>query len=296
VGSRAAERVRGPTFDQLGGISDVYRLGKEYDMTQERDVYADLADEGEALDRLVAGVDAADWARPTPAPGWTIGHQIAHLAFIAHLATVAASDAEAFAVMAAAAKADFQGSVDAALREYLAEGQDGVMARWRSDRTAGVKALTAVPAGEMVPWLVNPLPPSIIAAAGIMELFGHGQDVADALGVKRERTDRIKYMAEFGMHTRSFGYLARGLKPSEEPFRFELTSPSGEHWAFGPEDATQKVTGPAWDFCLLITRRRHRDDLALIAIGAEADRWLSIAQAYRGPAGEGRRPGQFATA
>jgi hypothetical protein len=31
-----------------------------------------------------------------------------------------------------------------------------------------------------------------------------------------------------------------------------------------------------------------------VATGADADQWLDIAQAYRGPAGEGRRPGQFA--
>jgi uncharacterized protein (TIGR03084 family) len=265
-------------------------------MTQERDVYADLAEENEALDRLVAGLDAAGWERPTPAPGWTIGHQIAHLAFIAHLGGVAASDAEAFEGLAAQARADFQGSVDASLREYLAEGQESVMTRWRTERTAGVKALSSVPDGEMVPWLATPLPPSIIAAAGIMEAFGHGQDVYDALDVKRERTDRIKHLCEFGMHTRAFGYMARGLTPPDDSFRFELTAPSGEHWTLGPEDATQVVTGPAWDFCLLVTRRRHRDDLALIATGAEADRWLSIAQAYRGPAGEGRQPGQFATA
>lgn len=35
-------------------------------------------------------------------------------------------------------------------------------------------------------------------------------------------------------------------------------------------------------------------DLALTATGAEADRWLDQAQAFRGPTGPGRRPGQFA--
>jgi hypothetical protein len=54
------------------------------------------------------------------------------------------------------------------------------------------------------------------------------------------------------------------------------------------------VSGPAEDFCLLVTRRRHRKDLSVVASGAEAERWLDIAQAYRGPAGAGRTPGQFA--
>jgi uncharacterized protein (TIGR03084 family) len=258
------------------------------------DVYADLAAEGDALDDLVADLDGAGWMTPTPSPGWTIGHQIAHLAFIAHLGGLSASDAEAFEVEAAPAKVDFQGSVNAALAAYMAEGQEGVMARWRSERSAGARALASVPDGEMVPWLATPLPPSVIAAAGIMETFGHGQDVADALGVSRERTDRITHLVTFGLHTRAFGYMANGMKPPEEPVRLDLTAPSGARWEFGPADATEVVTGSAWDFCLLITRRRHRDDLDLTATGDEADRWLSIAQAYRGPAGEGRRPGQFA--
>jgi hypothetical protein len=52
-------------------------------MTLPADVYADLITEGEALDGLVAGLDAAQWALPTPALGWTITHQIAHLSSVA---------------------------------------------------------------------------------------------------------------------------------------------------------------------------------------------------------------------
>jgi uncharacterized protein (TIGR03084 family) len=147
-----------------------------------------------------------------------------------------------------------------------------------------------------VPWLVNPLPPAVLAAAGMMEMTGHGQDIADALGVTRRPTDRIRPVTEFIVRTRDFGYLARELTPPAEEFFFALTAPSGATWTFGPADATQRITGPAADLGLLATRRRHRADLALRAEGAEADRWLDIAQAYRGPAGAGREPGQFAAA
>jgi uncharacterized protein (TIGR03084 family) len=64
-------------------------------------------------------------------------------------------------------------------------------------------------------------------------------------------------------------------------------------WTWGPDDALQRVTGPAVDFCLLVTQRRHRDDLALVAEGVDADAWLDIAQAFAGPPGEGRTKGQF---
>lgn len=263
-------------------------------MTQQ-DVISDLTAEGDQIDALVAGLDASGWALPTPAPGWTIKHQIAHLAATFRVAGLAAAKPEVFTALAARLSDDFDANVDAALAEYLAEPPQALFTRWQAERTAAVAALAAVPPDQVVPWLVRPLPPAVLAAAGMMELFGHGQDIADALGVERARTDGIGHLVAFAVRTWDFGYLARGLTPPDAEFRFELTAPSGRLWAFGPEDADQKVSGPAADFCLLVTRRRHRDDLAVVATGAEADHWLDIAQAYRGPAGQGRTPGQFAT-
>ncbi|GAA3748604.1 TIGR03084 family metal-binding protein [Salinactinospora qingdaonensis] len=263
-------------------------------MTDLQEVIRDLNAEGDDVDRLVADLAPEQWSLPTPAPGWTIKHQIAHLIFIFRLAGTAASDAEAFQQIIAGVGDDFDGAVNAALAQYLDEPPEKLLAQWRSERAATAEALAAVPPDQTVPWLVRPLPPAILACAGIMELFGHGQDIADALGAERERTDRLRHLAGFAVLTRDFGYHARGLTPPEEEFRFELTSPSGESWEFGPAEAEQRVTGPAVDFCLLVTRRRHRDDLALTASGAKADHWLDIAQAYRGPAGPGRSPGQFA--
>ncbi|MEU8266681.1 TIGR03084 family metal-binding protein [Sphaerisporangium sp. NPDC049002] len=265
-------------------------------MTELDNVLEALTAEGEELDRLVAGLDASQWELPTPAPGWTIADQIAHLAFIFRLAGTAASDAEAFKAMIAGAEHDFNGAVNAALSLYAGDTPEVLLDRWRAERETVTAALAAVPPGQVVPWLVNPLPPIILACAGIMEQFAHGQDIFDALGARRELTDRIEHLVVFAVLTRDFGYLSRGETPPATEFRFELTAPSGKLWAFGPEDSPQKVTGPASDFCLLVTRRRHRDDLRVVATGSEADHWLDIAQCYRGPAGAGRTPGQFATA
>jgi uncharacterized protein (TIGR03084 family) len=77
--------------------------------------------------------------------------------------------------------------------------------------------------------------------------------------------------------------------PAEEP-RVELTAPSGELWIWGPEDATQRVSGSAYDFCLLVTQRVNRADTSLVAVGRDADTWLSIAQCFAGPPGLGREP------
>jgi uncharacterized protein (TIGR03084 family) len=129
-----------------------------------------------------------------------------------------------------------------------------------------------------------------MAAARIMETWAHGQDIADALGVQRVPTDRLRHVADLGVRARDHSFTTHGLPLPGTPFRVELTSPSGQRWDWGPEDAVERVSGAGLDFCLLVTQRRHRDDLGLTAVGASADRWLSIAQVFAGPPGSGREP------
>ncbi|OQO92552.1 TIGR03084 family protein [Saccharomonospora piscinae] len=252
--------------------------------------------DGVKVQHLLSGLDAAGWASPTPAPGWTVADQVAHLAATFQRAWLAASDPPAFAEVMRNAKPDLEDEVAAVMRPYLALPTDELVDRWYDELLRAADALAAVPEGEEVPWLVNPLPPAVLASGGMMELFAHGQDIADALGKPLERTDRIAPLVGFVVHTRHFGYLARQETPPEDDFRFELTAPSGTLWTFGPPDAPQRIEGPALDLCLLAARRRHHADLSLVATGEHAAHWLEIAQAYRGPAGAGRQPGQFAGA
>lgn len=263
-------------------------------MADQRDVMADLITAGEEVDRMVSGLDRSQWRLPTPAPGWTIAHQIAHLAATFRLAGTAAADPEMFTRIASRLGDDFDTNVAIAMASYLANPPEILLEQWRTERAAAERALAQVPAGQTVPWLVRPLPAPVLAAAGMMELFGHGQDIADTLGLRREHSDALLHLVGFAVRTWDFGYLARGMTVPSVELGFELTAPSGAVWRFGPTGAPHRITGPAVDLCLLVTRRRHRDDLALRATGAHAEQWLEIAQAYRGPAGPGRTPGQFA--
>lgn len=263
-------------------------------MPEQRNVIADLVAEGEEFDRMVADLDSASWRLDTPAPGWTIAHQLAHLTATFKLAATAAADPPAFAHITRRLGGDFDANVAAALEPYLRHAPDALLGAWRAERAAAEQALAALPRDQLVPWLVRPLPVPVLAAAGLMELFAHGQDIADALGVRRQHTDRLQHLVAFAVRTWDFGYLARGMAVPEVEFRFEITAPSGAVWHHGPASASQVISASAVDFCLLVTRRRHRDDLAVKATGPDAERWLEIAQAYRGAAGPGRLPGQFA--
>ncbi|MFL6163706.1 MAG: TIGR03084 family metal-binding protein [Jatrophihabitantaceae bacterium] len=258
------------------------------------DPIAALNAECDALDGILGNLGRYEWNLQTPAPGWTISHQVAHLAATFQLAGLAASDPEAFkAGLAGAADRSFDANVLLALKRYLNDPPEVLLRRWQAERADASKALAAVAQDQLLPWLVNPIPPPVLVAAGMMEAFAHGQDIADTVGVRPERTDRIRVLVEFAVRTWSFGYLARGETVPEVEFRFELVSPSGQGWTFGPADASERITGAAVDFCLLATRRRHRADLELTATGDQADHWMDIAQCYRGTAGAGRRPGQF---
>ena len=263
-------------------------------MTAPQNVFTDLAEETREFDRLLYGLSASQWTIPTPAPGWTIAHQVGHLASVFSMAGLAASAPDKFRSLVATLSDNFEANVAAALAPYMKLPADALLSAWRGEHVAAEQALAAVPQGTAVPWLVRPLPAAVLTCAGMTELFGHGQDIADALGTRIERTDRIRHVAQFGVLVWDFGYLGRNMTPPNVRFCYELTAPSGEAWTFGPPDGSQRITGPAEDFCLLVTRRRHRDDLALTASGADASRWLDIAQAYRGSPGPGREPGQFA--
>jgi uncharacterized protein (TIGR03084 family) len=251
-------------------------------------VLADLAAEGDDLDALVADLAEADWARPTPAEGWTIAHQVAHLAWTDDASVLAATDADAFnkELELALAKIDTYVDEGAAARATMPPAE--LLRTWRAGRTALGTALREVPDGTKVPWFGPPMSPTSMATARLMETWAHTQDVADALGAQRPVTDRIKHVAHIGTRTRDYAYLVNNQPAPGEPFRVELTAPGGELWTWGPDDAAQRVTGSAHDFCLLVTQRRNRADLDLVAVGRDADAWLDIAQAFAGPPGPGR--------
>ncbi|MGH3712215.1 MAG: TIGR03084 family metal-binding protein [Micromonosporaceae bacterium] len=259
-------------------------------MTDADAVYADLRAEGDELDRLVADLSEAGWATPTPAQGWTIAHQIAHLAWTDERAILSATDPDGFTAELAVAAERAGTWVDDAAAEGAAAPVPELLKRWRHGREAVLDALRGVPPKTRLLWYGPPMSALSMATARLMETWAHGLDVADALGVAREPTARLRHIARLAVRTRDFGYLVRGEQPPAEEFRIDLTGPDGDLWRFGPTDAPQRVTGPGLDLCLLAAQRRHRDDLALVAEGADADHWLDIAQMFAGPPGPGRTP------
>ncbi|MFF0331850.1 TIGR03084 family metal-binding protein [Streptomyces fimicarius] len=254
-------------------------------------VIDDLREESDELDELVRELDAPGWRGPTPAERWTVAHQVAHLSWTDEVALLAATEPDRFGDEVTKALGAPESFVDEAADALVAaHAPDALLARWREGRQRLDKVLRDAPDGTRIPWYGPPMSVASMATARLMETWAHGQDIADALGVTRAPTARLRHVARIGVRARNYAYAVRGITAPEAEFRVELRTPDGEMIAYGPEGAAQRVTGPLLDFCLLVTQRAHRSDLAVTADGRDADQWLSIAQAFAGPPGPGRLP------
>ena len=168
-------------------------------------------------------------------------------------------------------------------------GRD-VLAWWRGARHDMMGAAATLDAHDRVPWFGPPMGALSFVSARLMETWAHGQDVADALGVTRQATARLRHIAHLGVRARPFSYVVHGLDAPTAAVHVQLEGPSGEHWEWGDPSTSDLVQGSALDFCLVVTQRRHVSDTTLTVRGPSASQWLSIAQAFAGPPGTGRLP------
>ncbi len=250
----------------------------------------DLAAEQADLDGLVADLDDAAWDTPTPAEGWTIRDQIGHLAFFDERAALSAADPEAFGdhlnrILAEGVESLLEGH----LRRARSIRPADLLTWWRQARRHLIDVMANVDPDRRVPWYGPPMKASSSVTARLMETWAHGQDVADALGVTRTPTARLRHVAELGVKTFSWSFRNRGLDVPDRKVRVELRGPGGELWVWN-EEAADSVAGPALDFCLVVAQRRHVDDTGLDVEGEVARRWMEIAQVFAGPPGPGRSP------
>lgn len=249
----------------------------------------DLAAEHLALDEMVAGLDAPEWLRPTPAEGWTIADSISHLAFFDRTARLALTDPERFAGHLREMASEARTEPDVAL------GRSGdpaaLLEGWRAGRSELLDAARRADATVRVPWYGPAMSFASFVSARLMETWAHGQDVADALGRPPVATDRLRHIVHLGVGARAYSFRVRGLQDPGGPVRVEAEPPDGgAPWTWGPAGATDFVRGPALDLALVLTQRRHLRDTAVTVDGPTADAWMAIAQAFAGPAGPGRPP------
>ncbi|MFB4281752.1 TIGR03084 family metal-binding protein [Nonomuraea sp. MTCD27] len=250
------------------------------------ELLGDLRAETASLEALLQPLNDEDWERPTPAEGWAIRDQVSHLAWFDDAAVRAATDPDAYR---ASVLSDSRSVDDLALE---ARGMPpGELHDWfRTSRARSLEVFATLGARDRLPWFGPEMSAASFVTARLMETWAHGQDVADALGVTREPTARLRHVAMLGYRARPYGFAVRGLPVPGEPVRVELAMPDGTMWTAGPDDADAVVRGTALDFCLVVTQRIHLSDTGLETAGAPARAWMEIAQAFAGAPGKGRPP------
>ncbi len=252
---------------------------------------ADLGAETDALDGLLRSLDEPAWATPTPAAGWSVHDQVSHLAYFDDACSTAIADPHRFAVDRAALVARGDDFPDRIAAEHRSLPVAELSGWWQSSRARLLALFATADPAARIPWYGPDMSLMSAATARLMETWAHGRDLHDAVGCEQPATDRLRHIAHLGVRTRSFSYALRGLDPPATDVRVELEPPAGgEPWTWGPPEAADRVRGPAEDFCLVVTQRRHRDDTDLETTGDLAAQWLTLAQAFAGRPGDGRRP------
>lgn len=243
----------------------------------------DLQDEQQRWDEVLSALPEGHWQRPTPAVGWDIHDQLAHVALVEEHAVAALADPDGFAATvahAAAQSADFE-------RELYERGRTHSSAelldRWRRARRIVRQRALEAPAGTRIAWFGPPMSARSFLTARLMETWSHGQDVRDALGLPTPVTPALRHIAELGVRTLAWSYRVRDLEPDPRPVHVQLVGAAAQVWRWHDPDLPDRVRGSALDFCLVVTQRRHWRDTGLEVEGPAATRWMELAQAFAGP-------------
>jgi uncharacterized protein (TIGR03084 family) len=259
-----------------------------------RELLDDLDLETAQLDRLLRPLSDQEWSLATPAPGWSIRDQISHLAYFDEACALAALHPDEFREARTEAGTDIDGFTASVAARYRHLRGDELLEWLQAARAALVTVFADADPRARVPWYGPDMSAASAVTSRIMETWAHGQDIEDTLGSARVPTRALRHVAHLGVRTFANSYRTVGEPVPDIEVRVELVGSDQTTWIWGPPGAVDAVTGSAIDFCRVVTQRRHLQDTDLLVRGPVAAKWMTLAQAFAGPSGQGRRPGQFA--
>ena len=244
---------------------------------------ADFRAECVALSDLLVGLPDEDWRRATAFFDWSVADEVMHLHLVDDFGLVALTTPDAFPALVAEVRDGQANGIELSQRmreRYAALAPKDLLAAWTAGWERLVETFGRRPADDRIPWFGPDMSVGAFAAARQMEVWAHGQDVFDLLGVRRANSDRIRAICELGVKTQGWSFRNRGLERPSAP-QVRLEAPSGAVWTWN-EGASEQITGQAEDFALVVTQRRHVDDTGLKVEGVGARAWMEIAQCFAG--------------
>jgi uncharacterized protein (TIGR03084 family) len=234
------------------------------------------------LEDLLAPLDDAGWAKPTPCPGWSVGDVVLHLAQTNEMATasVQGTRAEAGRNWDRVEGATVDDVAGAAVAQERGAAAAEIHRRWRASADEMVGAFAACPADERVMWVAGDMAARTLATTRVAETWIHTEDVAAGLGVELAGTARLRHIAWLVHRTLPYAFQREGEQPPGS-VRFVLSAPGGDQqWAFGADDAATTISGPALDLCRVAGQRAPATSTALTGDGPDADRVLALMRTF----------------
>src|SRR5262249_14252282 len=201
---------------------------------------ADLAAESAVTRALVAGLDEPGWHTPTPAAGWDIADQIGHLAYFGEVTVRPPPHPAGFeAERPAVSEGGGPDANPAPVRDRRGAQLLGWFDAARADLIATFAGLDP---RARLPWFGPAMSAASSLTARIMETWAHTQDIADALGVAREPTSRLRHVAHIGVGARALSYTVHVQTVPAAEIRVELTGPDGTAWTWGHKQRDNPIS------------------------------------------------------
>lgn len=252
----------------------------------------DFVAESDCLARLLENCDDQALKLETQFKAWTIEDVIAHLHMWNVAAVLTLNEPEKFKVLIKSVKDSLASGVAHPTIEWcwLDETQGGLRGRALVDAWRGFYPRLALnyrrtdPA-QRVAWGGPDMTAQAKVVARQMETWAHGQEVFDVLGSERAEGDRIKNICHLGVTTYGWSFRNRGEEPPLPKPVVRLEAPSGAIWEWNAASGRDEaISGKAVDFARVVTQVRNVADTNLRISGANAARWMAIAQCFAGEA------------
>lgn len=245
-----------------------------------RAILADLEAEQADLERLLRRLRDEQWRLVTPAAGWDVRDQVAHLADTEEIAHDTATGGPRQLNEEALRFSSPEAFTEAMCEKGRAMQPTAVLDWWVRGAIRTREALAPMDPKQRIPWGLG-MSARAFATARLMETWAHGLDIRDAVGEPPNITPRLRNVAWLVTNALPYAFRLTGRDMPDGTLRVEVTGPEGDVWAFGPEDATDRITGDAAEYCRVGVQRMRRADAATLnADGSLADAALDVARAF----------------
>ena len=176
-------------------------------------VFDDLGAEQERLEKILAGLDEAQWLSASGAAGWTIADVVLHLAQSEEAVEATATHQRPRGGLGAVAGGTMDERAAEAVRLERAAPAE-VFARWQRARQAALAAIRAADPDQPLAWLAGPVKPATLATTRLSEHWAHGLDITGPLGIAFPDTERLRHIAWLAHRTLPYALSLAGQAPA----------------------------------------------------------------------------------